>query len=365
MRGARVRRVRRVPRFPAIRRRRPGGAGGRGRCRCVPARHCRSASSAATASAAANACRGDVSCGTAAAMSMVMSRDATAGRGTGTALRPPRMFSRPGLPAPRRSRGGGSAERSSSLVGTFFRSNRRSPRGEFTAHPGCRVARSGPGEPDRGEGQPAVTAGPGTGRLPRRPRRRHRATDASAASTTARSSRGGEFATRRRPSVSCGGGHPSRPRAGPTSPMPPGSGPPARSRPTRGYPSTSARPRATTRLTLNVWASSDTEAGDGKPVMVWVHGGAYVLGSAAQSLYRGRALAARRRRRHRHGELPARRVRVPRPVVVQHRRAPGSRATSACVTCCSRCAGCATTSRRSAAIPAGSRCSASRRARAS
>lgn len=44
-------------------------------------------------------------------------------------------------------------------------------------------------------------------------------------------------------------------------------------------------------LTLNVWASSDTQPGAGKPVMVWVHGGAYVLGSSAQSLYRGRVLA--------------------------------------------------------------------------
>lgn len=44
-------------------------------------------------------------------------------------------------------------------------------------------------------------------------------------------------------------------------------------------------------LTLNVWASSDTGPGADKPVMVWVHGGAYVLGSAAQSLYHGRALA--------------------------------------------------------------------------
>jgi para-nitrobenzyl esterase len=45
-------------------------------------------------------------------------------------------------------------------------------------------------------------------------------------------------------------------------------------------------------LTLNVWASSDTEAGDGKPVMVWLHGGAYILGSSAQSLYHGGALAS-------------------------------------------------------------------------
>ncbi len=45
-------------------------------------------------------------------------------------------------------------------------------------------------------------------------------------------------------------------------------------------------------LTLNVWASRDTQPGDRKPVMVWVHGGAYILGSSAQPLYHGRALAA-------------------------------------------------------------------------
>jgi para-nitrobenzyl esterase len=44
-------------------------------------------------------------------------------------------------------------------------------------------------------------------------------------------------------------------------------------------------------LTLNVWAPSGTSAGDRKAVLVWVHGGAYVLGSAAQPLYHGRALA--------------------------------------------------------------------------
>lgn len=45
-------------------------------------------------------------------------------------------------------------------------------------------------------------------------------------------------------------------------------------------------------LSLNVWASSDTEPGARRPVLVWVHGGAYVLGSSAQPLYHGRALAA-------------------------------------------------------------------------
>lgn len=44
-------------------------------------------------------------------------------------------------------------------------------------------------------------------------------------------------------------------------------------------------------LSLNVWASSDTAAGDSKPVLVWVHGGAYILGAASQPLYHGRALA--------------------------------------------------------------------------
>ena len=45
-------------------------------------------------------------------------------------------------------------------------------------------------------------------------------------------------------------------------------------------------------LSLNIWASSDTAAGDRKPVMVWIHGGAYVFGSASQPLYDGRVLAA-------------------------------------------------------------------------
>ena len=43
-------------------------------------------------------------------------------------------------------------------------------------------------------------------------------------------------------------------------------------------------------LSLNIWAS--TVPGDKKPVMVWVHGGAYVLGSAGQPLYDGTVLAS-------------------------------------------------------------------------
>jgi len=44
-------------------------------------------------------------------------------------------------------------------------------------------------------------------------------------------------------------------------------------------------------LKLNVWAPSGTAPGDAKPVMVWVHGGAYVLGSGSQPYYNGRRLA--------------------------------------------------------------------------
>jgi para-nitrobenzyl esterase len=51
-------------------------------------------------------------------------------------------------------------------------------------------------------------------------------------------------------------------------------------------------PQGEDSLRLNVWAPSGTSPGDRKPVMVWVHGGAYILGSANQPLYHGRALAS-------------------------------------------------------------------------
>lgn len=38
-------------------------------------------------------------------------------------------------------------------------------------------------------------------------------------------------------------------------------------------------------LSLNVFAPAGSAPGDAKPVMVWLHGGAYVLGSASQPLY--------------------------------------------------------------------------------
>ncbi|MCV7091902.1 carboxylesterase/lipase family protein [Mycobacterium interjectum] len=41
-------------------------------------------------------------------------------------------------------------------------------------------------------------------------------------------------------------------------------------------------------LSLNVFARGGTAPGDAKPVLVWLHGGAYVLGSASQPLYDAR-----------------------------------------------------------------------------
>ncbi|CAN5467276.1 carboxylesterase/lipase family protein [soil metagenome] len=46
-------------------------------------------------------------------------------------------------------------------------------------------------------------------------------------------------------------------------------------------------------LFLNVWSPSGAEPGAGKPVMVWVHGGAYIFGAGSQPLYDGRTLASR------------------------------------------------------------------------
>jgi para-nitrobenzyl esterase len=50
-------------------------------------------------------------------------------------------------------------------------------------------------------------------------------------------------------------------------------------------------PQSEDCLSLNIWESSTTRPGDRKPVMVWLHGGAYVLGSGSQPLYDGRRLA--------------------------------------------------------------------------
>ena len=45
-------------------------------------------------------------------------------------------------------------------------------------------------------------------------------------------------------------------------------------------------------LFLNIWAPSGSSAGGARPVMVWLHGGAYIFGSGSQPLYDGSVLAA-------------------------------------------------------------------------
>ncbi|MBS1107986.1 MAG: para-nitrobenzyl esterase, partial [Deltaproteobacteria bacterium] len=46
-------------------------------------------------------------------------------------------------------------------------------------------------------------------------------------------------------------------------------------------------------LYLNVYAPAGASPAQRKPVMVWIHGGAFVIGSGAQSIYDGRKLARR------------------------------------------------------------------------
>ena len=45
-------------------------------------------------------------------------------------------------------------------------------------------------------------------------------------------------------------------------------------------------------LTLDVWAAESVSASEPRPVMVWVHGGAYMFGATSQPMYDGRSLAA-------------------------------------------------------------------------
>ncbi len=45
-------------------------------------------------------------------------------------------------------------------------------------------------------------------------------------------------------------------------------------------------------LTLNVWAAESVSTDAPRPVMVWVHGGAYMFGATSQPMYDGRSLAS-------------------------------------------------------------------------
>src|SRR5262249_41347809 len=57
-------------------------------------------------------------------------------------------------------------------------------------------------------------------------------------------------------------------------------------------PSSASDPVSEDCLYLNVWTSA-ANAGDRQPVMVWIHGGALMLGAGSLSVYDGTALAAK------------------------------------------------------------------------
>ena len=71
-------------------------------------------------------------------------------------------------------------------------------------------------------------------------------------------------------------------------------------------------------LSLNVWTPSADDAG--RPIMVWIHGGAFRTGSGRQSALRGHDAGGPRGRGGDHHQLPPRPARVPRPPRPRRRR---------------------------------------------
>jgi para-nitrobenzyl esterase len=61
--------------------------------------------------------------------------------------------------------------------------------------------------------------------------------------------------------------------------------------PTGGVPGSPVGPTDEDCLSLNVWAPAGAAAGGARPVMVWFHGGAFVLGASSQPVHDGARLA--------------------------------------------------------------------------
>ena len=84
-------------------------------------------------------------------------------------------------------------------------------------------------------------------------------------------------------------------------------------------------------LTLNVVDAQRRRRDEPLPVMFFIHGGGYILGSSATPIYDGAAHGAARLRL-RLGELPARRAGLPGPVVAVDAATSPSTTTCSCAT---------------------------------
>jgi len=111
---------------------------------------------------------------------------------------------------------------------------------------------------------------------------------------------------------------------------------------TRGWESRPAK----TALTLNVWTPPRGQRRDKRPVMVWIHGGGFVNGSG--DIYHSRSLAAKG-----HIVVVTMNYRLGALGFLAHRRSVrrATSGTTAWPTSRPRCAGSATTSPLSVAIP--------------
>ncbi len=112
----------------------------------------------------------------------------------------------------------------------------------------------------------------------------------------------------------------------------------------------SDRPESEDCLVLNVWTRGLRDGGK-RPVMFWIHGGGFTAGSGSSPGYDGTNLSKRGDVVVVSDQSPAERLRASRISAASVARSSRTPATSACSISSRRCAGFATTSRTSAAIP--------------